>query len=119
MGRAGIVVALLHAVMLGMHHVGEGALGARQTLCEGGLSRRRVLMGISVVQPNLEGDRMKAIVDQETCTGCGLCPETCPEVFELNDSGIAFAKVDTVPPDVEDTCREAADGCPVEAITIE
>ncbi|MFW6253575.1 MAG: ferredoxin [Chitinivibrionales bacterium] len=62
---------------------------------------------------------MKAIVDQDTCTGCGLCPEICPEVFELNDEGLAYPKVDQIPSDAEDSAREAADGCPVEAITIE
>lgn len=61
---------------------------------------------------------MKAVVDQETCTGCGLCPDICPEVFELNDD-IASVTVDTVPPEAEDTCREAAESCPVEAISIE
>ncbi|MFW6169782.1 MAG: ferredoxin [Planctomycetota bacterium] len=61
---------------------------------------------------------MKAVVDQETCTGCGLCPDICPEVFELNDD-IACVTVDTVPPEAEDTCREAAESCPVEAISIE
>ncbi len=61
---------------------------------------------------------MKAVVDQETCTGCGLCPDTCPEVFEL-DGDVARAKVDVVPPEVENTCREAAESCPVEAISIE
>ncbi len=61
---------------------------------------------------------MKAKVDQDTCTGCGLCPEACPEVFELNDEGLAFAKVEIVPADAEETAREAAEGCPVEAITI-
>lgn len=62
---------------------------------------------------------MKAIVDQDTCTGCGLCPETCPEVFALDDQGIAYAKVEQVPSDAEESAQEAAEGCPVEAITIE
>jgi ferredoxin len=61
---------------------------------------------------------MKAIVDQETCIGCGLCVETCPEVFEMADDK-AKAKVDEVPEEAADTCREAAEDCPVEAITVE
>jgi len=60
---------------------------------------------------------MKAVVDQDLCSGCELC-ETCPEVFEMqNDT--AVAKVEVVPPEAEETCREAAEDCPVEAITIE
>ena len=62
---------------------------------------------------------MKACVDAELCTGCGPCVDICPEVFELNDEGIAVVKVSPVPSDVEDSCREAADNCPTEAISIE
>jgi len=61
---------------------------------------------------------MKASVDPDLCTGCGLCEDICPEVFELQDE-VAVAKVDVVPPDAEETCREAAESCPVEAISIE
>ena len=61
---------------------------------------------------------MRVTVDEETCIGCGLCAETCPEVFEMNDEK-ARVKVDEVPEDLADTCREAADDCPVEAIQIE
>ncbi len=61
---------------------------------------------------------MKATVDADTCTGCELCVDTCPEVFEMND-GIAVVKPGDVPADAEDTCREAAENCPVECITIE
>ncbi len=61
---------------------------------------------------------MRAIVDEETCIGCGLCAETCPEVFEMGDDK-ARTKVDEVPANVMDSCREAAENCPVEAIKIE
>ena len=62
---------------------------------------------------------MKAIVDQETCTGCGLCEQTCPEVFEMNDEDKAVAKGDAIPEDAQDTAQQAAEECPVEAIKIE
>ncbi len=62
---------------------------------------------------------MKAIVNVDTCTGCGLCADTCPEVFELNDKDVAVVKASPVPAGAEDACREAAEGCPVEAISIE
>ena len=61
---------------------------------------------------------MKAIVNAEECTGCGLCVDTCPAVFEMNDA-VARVLVASVPEDALDTCREAADNCPVEAIKIE
>jgi ferredoxin len=60
---------------------------------------------------------MKATVD-ESCTACGLCVEACPEVFEMGDD-IAQVKVAEVPEAAQDSCREAAEGCPVEAIRIE
>jgi ferredoxin len=61
---------------------------------------------------------MKATVDEETCIGCGLCTETCPEVFEMNDDKVRV-KVDEVPEALAESCREAAENCPVEAIQIE
>lgn len=60
---------------------------------------------------------MKAVVDENTCVGCELCVAACPEVFVM-DGGLAKVKVDEVPAEAEDACREAAQGCPVDAISI-
>lgn len=61
---------------------------------------------------------MKVTVDEETCIGCEVCVDTCPEVFEMvNDK--ARVKINEVPKDVVESCREAAENCPVEAIQIE
>ncbi len=62
---------------------------------------------------------MKASVD-DSCIACGLCVEVCPEVFELPEGAdVAKVIVDEVPADAKASCREAADGCPVEAIHLE
>lgn len=62
---------------------------------------------------------MRVYVDPDLCSGCGPCIDTCPEVFDLNEDGMAFSKVDEVPEEYFDTCKEAADSCPSEAIVIE
>ena len=61
---------------------------------------------------------MKASVDAGTCTGCTLCTDIAPEVFAMGDDGLAHAKADTVPAAAEATAKEAADSCPVTAITV-
>jgi ferredoxin len=54
---------------------------------------------------------------EDTCTACGICVDTCPEVFEM---GTTQAEVLTaeVQPEHEDAVQQAADECPVEAIII-
>jgi len=58
---------------------------------------------------------MSPVVDQDLCTGCGLCPDICPEVFEM-DGDKARTKTDVVPSGAEEKVREAAESCPVDAI---
>lgn len=59
---------------------------------------------------------MQVKVDGDACTGCEMCTQTCPEVFEM-DGDKSVAK-DNVPEDAEEACKQAAEECPVEAISI-
>jgi len=56
-------------------------------------------------------------VDLDLCTGCGLCTQVCPDVFEMGDDGYSHVKqgADESLPCVE----EAIDQCPVGAISKE
>jgi ferredoxin len=61
---------------------------------------------------------MKAIIDEDACVGCGLCVDTCPAVFDM-DGDVAKVIADPVPEADKESCKEAVDACPVDAITIE
>ncbi len=54
----------------------------------------------------------------EDCIACGLCVDTCPEVFEMGDE-FAEVIVDDVPEEYEDAVIDSAEECPTEAIIVE
>jgi len=60
---------------------------------------------------------MRATVDEETCVGCALCADECPEVFRMEDD-VAKVIAEEVPESAADQCRSAAEACPVEAIAL-
>lgn len=60
---------------------------------------------------------MKVTISEE-CISCEQCVEICPEVFAMGDD-IAEVTVDEVPEEYQESCREAAEECPAEAILIE
>jgi ferredoxin len=76
---------------------------------------------------------MKVWIDQDLCTGDGLCEEICPSVFTLLDDGLAYVKqgdevlsspggaegLALVPAGMEDAVGEASEECPGECIFIE
>lgn len=53
-------------------------------------------------------------VVQEERTGCGLCEDTCPEVFRLNEDGISEVHDPEGAP--EEEIQEVIEICPVECI---
>ncbi len=61
---------------------------------------------------------MKVRVDEDACVGDGTCVEVCPEIFEMHGD-VAITKMEEIPEELEDSCKEAADSCPVEAISVE
>ncbi len=88
--------------------------------------------------PNTEGKAfVKVWIDQDLCTGDGLCEEIAPDVFVLLDDGLAYVREgDTiyaeaegevqgagglaiVPAGQEDITIESAEECPGECIFIE
>ena len=76
---------------------------------------------------------MKVWIDQDLCTGDGLCEEIAPSVFTLLDDGLAYVKEGTkvysdpggpdglavVPDNMADATIESAEECPGESIFIE
>lgn len=57
----------------------------------------------------------KVTVDASTCVGCGLCEQSCPEVFQVQGDGLAHVKAQTC---AEHDLKEIALQCPVESIKI-
>jgi len=80
---------------------------------------------------------MKVWIDQDLCTGDGLCEEIAPDVFVLLDDGLAYVRegakifaasegnsegaegLAAFPDDQLDAVVEAAEECPGECIFIE
>jgi ferredoxin len=61
---------------------------------------------------------MKVVVDPDKCADHGQCVFAAPEVFQLDENGklVYTSDVDDA---LLDRVEEAADVCPLQAITIE
>ena len=60
--------------------------------------------------------RGKFYVDSQ-CIDCDLCRETAPDNFTRNDdNGYSYVYKQPANKEEEERCKEALEGCPVEAI---
>jgi len=62
---------------------------------------------------------MKGFVDKNICIGCGVCPTVCPEIFEMDDDGLAKASESEIADALVESAKDAEEQCPVNAITVE
>lgn len=82
--------------------------------------------------------KFRVWIDQDLCTGDGLCAEICPSIFEMHDDGLAYVKEEhwpniyngkgndpvlkmgtglaAVPDNLLDAVIESAEECPGECI---
>ncbi|MCE5329077.1 ferredoxin [bacterium] len=61
---------------------------------------------------------MEVRIDEDLCTGCGLCEETCPDIFKLNEDKDIAEIIKTDYDEYDEECiQEAVESCPSEAIT--
>jgi ferredoxin len=58
---------------------------------------------------------MSISVNKNTCIGCGACASICPDSFAMGDDG----KADAINQAEKDCAANAAQSCPVQAITVE
>lgn len=60
---------------------------------------------------------MKVKVNKDVCIGCGACQAIVPEVFEIEDDGLAIAKDIEISDDIKEDVIDAVEGCPTGAIS--
>ncbi len=60
---------------------------------------------------------MKKVWIEDGCTSCGLCEDTAPEVFEIDEFSTVIEGANFS--DYKDEIIEAADSCPVDVIKYE
>ncbi|MFE1763046.1 ferredoxin [Streptomyces angustmyceticus] len=62
------------------------------------------------------GDRWRVEVDRSICIGSGMCAGTAPDGFRLDSARQSHPVAPET--DADETVLAAAEGCPVEAITV-
>jgi ferredoxin len=97
----------------------KGAQKKQENYCAN--SRAAICFGFQNIMADVanrypENITGKYYVDNQ-CIDCDLCRETAPSNFGRNDDGgYSYVYKQPSTPDEEKLCKEAMEGCPVEAI---
>lgn len=59
---------------------------------------------------------MKVKINKDICIGCGACQAIVPEIFEIEDDGLAVAKDIEIDDEIKEDVVDAVEGCPTNAI---
>jgi ferredoxin len=71
------------------------------------------------VPVGVAGDRrLEVSVDRVKCCGYAVCVGLCPEVFDLDEDGLAQVLTSDIPAALEDSVHHAAASCPEAAISV-
>ncbi|MBP1969273.1 ferredoxin [Virgibacillus natechei] len=63
-------------------------------------------------------------VNQETCIACGACADVAPDIYDVNDEGIAYVTLDNnkgtspISDEFWEDMEDAFEGCPSESIQV-
>jgi ferredoxin len=62
---------------------------------------------------------MRIAADRDRCEGHGLCVDTAPEVYDLDDDAVVVLRHEVVPAALERRAEAGARVCPVAALRVE
>jgi len=62
---------------------------------------------------------MRIAADRDRCEGHGLCADTAPDVYDLDDDAVVVVRYEMVPPKLERKAEAGARVCPVAALRVE
>ncbi len=63
-------------------------------------------------------------VNQETCIACGECVDIAPDIYDVNDEGIAYVILDdnkgtsSIPEELWEDVEDAFESCPSESVHV-
>jgi ferredoxin len=67
----------------------------------------------------MAGDRrLEVFVDRVKCCGYAVCVGLCPDVFDLDEDGLAKVLTREIPVALEDSVHHAVASCPEAAISV-